>query len=283
MTQSHSQSVTLIVDNRERHIIEKLEKIKDLPNKAIYQVMQLEIGDFHILVDGKVRFIIERKTVADLDSSIKDGRYREQKSRALSYVAFTNSPYRVRFMYVLEGSNSFNFEDNTQNNKILTSGVLNTIFRDDCPFIFTKNLDETVSLIACLMARIEKYATPSASSSAADEGSSSKPYIECLATRKKANIDKRSCFVLQLCCIPGISVKKAESIITTHNVLSIFELCEKMKDFKETTGISDKSGKSGKSGKAGKQVTLFDSTPGIGKVLAQTISDFLLDSNQISS
>jgi len=48
------------------------------------EVKNLDIGDI-IIYNGSYKLIIERKTINDLVSSIKDGRYREQKMRLLSY------------------------------------------------------------------------------------------------------------------------------------------------------------------------------------------------------
>ena len=60
----------------------------------------LVLGDITIEnEDGKELVIIERKTVADLAASIKDGRYREQSARLTSY-----SLDNHRIVYLIEGS-----------------------------------------------------------------------------------------------------------------------------------------------------------------------------------
>ena len=63
----------MILDDRERGLIELL------PNAT---VQHLAVGDISI-GDGKI--IIERKSVADLEASILDNRYREQRSRLMAY------------------------------------------------------------------------------------------------------------------------------------------------------------------------------------------------------
>ena len=186
---------SLCVDSREHHVLAKLS----LP----HTIAQLEIGDFHIHTDGIPRFIIERKTVADLESSIKDGRYAEQKSRAMTFMnQFDSKINKIQMIYVLEGSNKFSFDDTSSSSRMLTGAVMNTVFRDTVPFIFTKDIDETIAFIYCLIARASKY-----------EDVEKKPYIACLAasvasaasaSRKKDNIDRKTCIILQLCCIPGI-------------------------------------------------------------------------------
>ena len=75
----------IIIDSREtnlyNNIIERdLDKYTD---KITIIKQQLEIGDIHIEYDDLI-YVYERKTVNDLLSSVKDSRYKEQKSRLLS-------------------------------------------------------------------------------------------------------------------------------------------------------------------------------------------------------
>ena len=48
---------------------------------------QLDIGDIILYKNKTPILFIERKTLADLYSSVKDGRWREQKARLLSHCA----------------------------------------------------------------------------------------------------------------------------------------------------------------------------------------------------
>ena len=60
-------NIEMFVDTRE---LKLLDYIKDL---SFVKIKQLDIGDIHYLINGKVIFIIERKTFEDLSNSIKDG------------------------------------------------------------------------------------------------------------------------------------------------------------------------------------------------------------------
>ena len=66
-------SYTNIVDNREREFPALL---------PTWQVQTLPVGDFWIGISGDHvapgAIIIERKSIFDLEASMKDGRYREQ-------------------------------------------------------------------------------------------------------------------------------------------------------------------------------------------------------------
>jgi ERCC4-type nuclease len=77
----------IIIDSREtnlyNNIIERdLDKYTD---KITIIKQQLEIGDIHIEIDDLI-YVFERKTMNDLLSSVKDSRYKEQKSRLLSNI-----------------------------------------------------------------------------------------------------------------------------------------------------------------------------------------------------
>ena len=59
-------NIEMFVDTRE---LKLLDYIKDL---SFVKIKQLDIGDIHYLINGKVIFIIERKTFEDLSNSIKE-------------------------------------------------------------------------------------------------------------------------------------------------------------------------------------------------------------------
>ena len=82
------------IDNRERDLIQKF----DILNIQI-EKKNLDIGDIHICSDEKLLVIIERKTYDDLSTSIKDGRYKEQKNRMIHSISSN-----VRKIYLFEGN-----------------------------------------------------------------------------------------------------------------------------------------------------------------------------------
>ena len=84
--------MNIIVDSREVHLIPLLNDSK---------IKQLDLGDIHFVDENdNIKCIIERKTVSDLSSSIKDSRSREQRSRLLSFRNETN----CRIIYLIEGT-----------------------------------------------------------------------------------------------------------------------------------------------------------------------------------
>ena len=93
----------VVVDEREHDLYDKLDILMCMQTRAGCVDLSKEvlpIGDVLIQTnEGKDVLIIERKTFADLLSSIKDGRYEEQSYRLLNSSGFP--PHSV--FYLLEG------------------------------------------------------------------------------------------------------------------------------------------------------------------------------------
>ena len=140
----------LIVDYREKRIIDKLKASQKIID--ILEVRNLDIADI-IVQHDKYSFYIERKSVPDLVSSIKDGRYKEQKIRLQSQIHKDTSSH---IMYIIEGINKFR---NHNEENIYYGSWISTTLRDRIPVFRTSNMDETVSLIIRLLMRLQKDAT----------------------------------------------------------------------------------------------------------------------------
>ena len=125
----------LIIDNREGKLI---ELIKNTPSfKIPYELKSLQIGDIIIhneLSSGK-SIIIERKCVADMLSSIKDGRYKEQKIRLLAEQQKNYDDTLI--CYLIEGG----LQDvrYPAEKTVFHGSIVSSIFRDKIPIIRTYN------------------------------------------------------------------------------------------------------------------------------------------------
>lgn len=203
----------LIIDNRENKLITLFQQA------AIEHIVEsLDIGDILMKVeyDGTQHEVyIERKTLSDLDSSVKDGRYSEQKCRMKS-----NCPHCI---YLIECYDSFD-----KMNPICKGSIINTLLRDKMQVIFSKDLQDTYVVINEIYKRIvsnpEKYFS-------SEDGDVTRTYLQkSLVNKKKSgNINKHSVFIKQLSLIPGISYVKAKAIVDLSNTSSIYELAEKIK------------------------------------------------------
>jgi len=142
----------IIIDAREGKLI---ELIKNTPTFTIpYEIKNLQIGDI-IISSNKYpdkQLIIERKCMTDMISSIKDGRYKEQKLRLQAEVEKSNT--NIRICYLIEGIIT---DLRLANDKTLLYGsIVSSIFRDTIPLLRTNSLNETLDIITRIHERMTK-------------------------------------------------------------------------------------------------------------------------------
>ena len=139
----------LILDNRETELIKILRNCFS----QVF-VSQLDVGDIAICQmenkSVKILAIFERKTVNDMLSSLKDGRYKEQKLRLMSNY---HQDKTKRIYYILEGdTNSLTKENDTK----FWGAWISTQIRDGIEIIRTANISETVKFLVRLLERTIK-------------------------------------------------------------------------------------------------------------------------------
>lgn len=239
--------ITVLLDNRETHLISLLQD-RDLDKYdglIRFEVKQLDIGDIYLCYND-FTLIIERKTVADLLASIKDGRYKEQKQRLLGN--------GQKCMYVIEGDDII-CSRNERHQAMLTSAYIYTMFRDNIRVVFVKNIIDTCTLILTLCSKIldkpEHFL---------HDDQSTLDYIDCvkIKTKKIDNITPDNCYIMQLAQIPGISTVIAKNIQKTYPTMKdlIFAL-EKAEDKSAKLAMLCKIDKIGKE-KASKILEFFN-------------------------
>jgi ERCC4-type nuclease len=182
----------LVLDTRERELITRLP---DMP------VQQLPVGDIWIGdTDISGALVIERKTVADLEASLLDGRYREQRTRLLAFCAEKGA----RAMYMIEGEMD---RLGGRMTKESLQKILNRLMlRYSVPVYHTHSIDETAK--ALLLLRIQ-YISDSTVFQA-----ETLSYSDVTTFTKKGNKDDPKQFALaalQQC--PGVSVGIARAIL----------------------------------------------------------------------
>lgn len=91
----------IVIDNREHKLIKLITALNDdYDYNVTIEVEKLDLGDVSIQTDqGDELLLIERKNLADLASSIRDGRYKEQ-----SYRLNGNSLHNHNIIYLVEGN-----------------------------------------------------------------------------------------------------------------------------------------------------------------------------------
>ena len=231
--------IKIIIDNREKQLYTNIKE-RDLDiykDKIEINVEQLDIGDIHIYFsynDNNYLYIYERKTSNDLISSIKDGRYKEQKLRLKASNA-------ISINYLIEGDSITSIK-NKNNQKILTSAYIHTLYRDKINVIFTSNIEDTITFLLLLSSKIidkpENFININ--------NDNTVNYIDnCkIKTEKNKNIDKYTCYLLQLSQIPSISKEIAKNISSIYPSLSI--LLKTLNDSDDKIGLLMKIDKIGK-------------------------------------
>ena len=234
----NSNKILITIDARETYIYNDIID-RDLDNyKERVQINSenLLLGDIHITYEN-ITHIFERKTLQDLQASILDGRYKEQKARLLS-----TTPQKY-ITYIIEGDNILSPNSYSKNKSMIQSAYLHTLFRDNIRIIYTKNIEETTTLILLISTKIldrpDKFLY--------EEYTADKCYTDFVKLKKKKidNIDTKSCFIMQMSQIPMISNIIAKNIYAKYTSmcnlvksLDVFETTElKVKELCKLDGI----------------------------------------------
>jgi len=193
-----------LCDTRERDLIPKLPSIS---------TRNLPVGDIWIGLSGENvapgGIVAERKTVADLEASILDGRYREQKARLLTYCQQVGA----RPLYIIEGQLDRITGKFTED--VLRKFLNRLQLRYGVAVIQTDSLDSTASLCRVLLEQWQKNPT-----TFQPEDGAQKEYSHTVSVSKRANREDPkafACLVLQQC--PGVSAPIASALIEAFHSL----------------------------------------------------------------
>ena len=224
-----TENIYLIVDLREKGAGNENFKVEIL-NKCSYQIpieeKNLSLGDFTWIykdqLDGEeymIDFIIERKTLNDLSSSILDGRYNEQKYR------LKNSQYKNTY-YLFEGT-----ELNTHNNSNISKDSINTAINNtlnihNIKFFRTLSTKDTVNKLIELDMNIRKNFTFLKDING--QKITYKKYLEIFAKTKNSSVEE--IFLRQLRCFEHCGKKCVEVLNSCFQTpLEFYKLIQELK------------------------------------------------------
>lgn len=214
----------------------------------------LDIGDIRIEMiqeDGTRKgapLVFERKTIQDLASSMKDGRYREQKARLLaSYPA-------KRITYILEdcpsGPSGGLWSQSVTKlygiaRKAYGSFIIHSMYRDNMHVYLSKNVEETGLFLENIADRFQRHPesflhldshlqqdvqTEGEREPVGGGGVTSYVDVCAMKSRKIENITPHVCFLLQLGQIPGISAKIAKQIAEFSGCSTMAQWMQRMSE-----------------------------------------------------
>jgi len=232
------------IDVREQNLIIECNNLLNNYENITIEIVTLDIGDIILYDDdGKEIMIIERKTLNDLASSIKDGRYKEQGYR-LSNCSLHNH----NIFYLIEGNlSSYNnkFNNNKFNRidkKTLLSAFVSITYFKGFSLYRTNNLTETAEWILSYANKIQKDKNQKCYYNNNNENNNEKnneknndiipeTYVNVCSRVKKNNITLDNIGAIMLSQIPGVSTNVAEKIMQEYKTIG--NLIENLKENQE--------------------------------------------------
>ena len=197
----------LIIDSRENKILEQLEANPQLFSSYKYKKEYLDLGDFVLSDSNGHTLFFERKTWADLAGSLKDGRYREQRSRLLQQRE-SSAADTSKVCYIVEGV--YNEKEYKSEKHVVTR--LQFVY--NVPVMFSQSVMNTIEI---LREFLEKEKLDSFFSAGREP---LLDQIEARSNGKKKNYDNARLFFAQcLATIKGISGPMALAITERWSTL----------------------------------------------------------------
>ena len=227
------------IDTREKDLFDKINHlVKTIPNfnKCIIQSETLDIGDIIIADEKEEKIIIERKTIADLLSSIKDGRYEEQ-----SYRLNGLKHHNHNIVYLIEGdlNKISHFKTNETAKFTALSAMFSLNYYKGFSVQRSISLEETALMICNMAYKLEKSPTKNAfyenltndnnnnnnnnNENLTNDGTnetSVKQYVNVIKKVKKENITPENISEIMLCQIPGISSVTALAVMSEYKSIA---------------------------------------------------------------
>ena len=189
--------MNLFIDNREQKLI---------PILSNFTPKQLELGDV-IIDSNNHKIIIERKTISDFNSSLKDGRYRNQKLRLLEWKNKLEENVRKDIIYILEEK----YGDNKD--KAYWGAIINANLRDNIIVIQSDGIVRTAEIVEDIRKKIEEGKFTSL------EGGKENIHLEGLS--KGDYNTPQNCYLGQLAIIPNVSNNTAKILASKYPTMKI--------------------------------------------------------------
>ena len=212
--------MNLIIDIRERSLINSCEKLRRIEKfkDIIIKTENLDLGDIIIKdKEGKDIIIIERKSVSDLISSIKDGRYAEQSFR-LNGIDHENH----NIIYLIEGS----LRNLGNEMQMAYSSIFSINYYKGFSVYRSESIDETAYILMNMYLKLKKennknpfYQKVSENieenkyTDEINDNKNNEKYCSVIKKKKNANISHENFGEIILCQIPSVSSVTAVAIM----------------------------------------------------------------------
>lgn len=253
------------IDYREKQLIPLCLSLSEKYNNITIIQENLPLADIIILDDNNIELVlIERKSLNDLSSSIKDGRYKEQSFRLNECEIYNHN-----IIYLIEGNlNSFKSK-NKLNNSTLVSSMISINLLKGFSIFRTFNINESAEYIIFMADKLHREkqnnknlfynnqiinntnnidntsnidSTSNINNVTCKENEIIENYTSVLKKSKKSHITTDNISEIMLSQIPSVSSNIANIIMKKYNSINllIFELKQNPKCL-ESLMIKDKN------------------------------------------
>jgi ERCC4-type nuclease len=206
-------TIELIVDCREKKVIDELHK-HDIP----HSISQLPLADFVIREKEETIVLFERKTLADLESSILDGRYKEQGQRLLECPVHNH-----QIIYIVEGDlERYRPKTRKMKRETLRNAMISCMVFKGFSLVQTNSVRDTVNWLKGYLNKIQKerkkgnqvygYRGGETNETTTTTSTSMTPSTH-VGKRKNSKITKETIDKILLQQIPYLSEKSANAIL----------------------------------------------------------------------
>jgi len=217
----------LVIDNREPKELKTLiqDKIENI------ELKNLEIGDIIFLDDhDNIVLIFERKSISDLISSIKDGRYSEQSFRLQEYPLHNHNIF-----YLIEGTLlNTRKQYNETIQKTVYSAMFSLSYSKGFSLLHTSGIVESAEFIIFFFQKLvkDKSIKPfyqninpinnriheeTLETNESKKIEDNNDYVSYIKSSKKSHITKENISEIMLSQIPNVSINTAKCILIVSN------------------------------------------------------------------
>jgi ERCC4-type nuclease len=204
--------MSFLLDNRERELIAICPGIS---------VKTLPVGDIWIGLSGEEiapgGVVFERKTIADMEASMTDGRYREQRTRLQAFAQEKG----CHLAYIFEG----NFDTSRRFEKsVLWKWIVRLPFVHKIPYFQTKTVEETAEFVKVFAEKWQEDKKDFMEGKVTNYTSTIKSH-----TKGEQRDDPHNFAVAVLTCCKGISSATAEGLLKTcgNSLTTVWNTSEK--------------------------------------------------------
>tara|TARA_B100000768_G_C11227737_1_gene353595 strand:+ start:42 stop:806 length:765 start_codon:yes stop_codon:yes gene_type:complete len=203
------------IDTRESEIYSEIVD-KNLNESIKIDSLLLPLGDIIICNDeGNEVVVIERKTLADLASSIKDGRYKEQGYRLNNCHLHNHN-----IIYLVEGDlQKYNEVKSRLERKSLISSFVSLTYFKGFSLHRTNSISESVEWILSYANKLKREKQTSFYDGNKEEDQCKKSYVDVCSRVKKNNVTQDNIASIMLSQIPSVSANIASVIMSRYGTL----------------------------------------------------------------